>query len=71
MFRLIWSSSGASKLMLEIASLPSMNTIQKYALVHASMCGTLQLGIIHTDLSVAVSNINFEAPDDDHISRNM
>jgi hypothetical protein len=39
-FSPIWSSSGDSKLMLETAALPSMNTIQNCTHFHAPMCGT-------------------------------
>jgi hypothetical protein len=40
MFRRIRSSSGASKLMLEIASLPSMYTIPNFTLFYEPMCCT-------------------------------
>jgi hypothetical protein len=40
MFRPIWPSSGASKLMLESAALPSMCTIPNFTPFHASMCCT-------------------------------
>jgi hypothetical protein len=31
----------------------------------------VKLGTIYIDRSAAVSNINFKAPDDDHIGQNM
>jgi hypothetical protein len=31
----------------------------------------VKFGIVHTDGSAAVSSINFKAPNDDHIGRNM
>jgi hypothetical protein len=38
MFRPLWSSPGASKLMLKISALPSMNTIPNCTLLYAPMC---------------------------------
>jgi hypothetical protein len=55
------------KLAVEIAAFPSVSSNHKYTFVYVPMC----CGFVVMGDSCRVVCSNFEAPDDDHIGRNM
>jgi hypothetical protein len=69
----MWSSSDALKLMLKTSAILSTNTIPNFTLSYVPIycCVFIVLGDSSCVSWSAVFSINFEAPDDDHIGRDI